>query len=337
MLYLLLFMCTAIEDTLSFKTVKIFQQSEILSNPVSVACGNGNFVVLDTQEKCLFVYNEDGFVKRVGREGEGPGEFLFKYRSGKIAFDHKNGLFVVADSKSHRMHYFDDDLNFVKTEHIKSGLSIFSLYCLSDGNFLVMGRKNGYYSTEIWDDNMFKISELHKMRDEKWVKKNDKYTYHPWAGDPFVFGDATFPYIFLGNRIEDYISVYDGKGKLVSDFLVPFGKKEVTEDDKNALILDNPWLVKYKTVWPDKRYSWDVIKPLSEKLIFIGTYENSTGTYSGLVSEVSDIVSGNFTPKYKFRHVFGFSAGFFYSGRRIFSIESDEDDNYVFKIQELSK
>ena len=323
-------------NTLTFTTTTIFSGDEIFSEPANVVHGAGMYVILDVQEGCLFVYNEDGtFKKRVGNKGQGPGEFELQHKVAKVAFDPIDQMFIVVDTIVKKLHYFDRTLTFRKTKTI-TGIDILEFVPLKNGNIVVSGRKDGSYATELWDRNLNLVKELDSFENKKWQKKNEKYVFHAWAGMPHVFAETNYPYIFYGNKADDRIQVFDTNGKLVSTILCPWGRQEVTESDKRSLIEANIWLKNYPVIWPKHRYAWDAIKPLSSDLVFLGKYHRETGTFEGLVSRIEEVREGAFKPMSRFKRSFGYSAGFTYVNGTLCIIESDSDGDYLFKIQEVS-
>lgn len=71
-----------------------------------------NFVFLDAKTRQLLIFNKEGrFVKRVGKKGQGPGEFIAP--SG-IALD-KQGNLIIADNQTRRINKYDKEGNFLSS------------------------------------------------------------------------------------------------------------------------------------------------------------------------------------------------------------------------------
>jgi DNA-binding beta-propeller fold protein YncE len=71
-----------------------------------------NIYVLDSKEKMVFIFNEEGvFLKKIGSPGQGPGE-LNKPRS--IYIDSKDIIYIF-DGGNRRVEIFDSEANYFKS------------------------------------------------------------------------------------------------------------------------------------------------------------------------------------------------------------------------------
>ena len=71
---------------------------------------NGDIAILDAQKSSVSLFSPDGdFLRTIGREGSGPGEFLMP--SG-MAFRNEGGL-IVADGMGSKLVYFDENYDFI--------------------------------------------------------------------------------------------------------------------------------------------------------------------------------------------------------------------------------
>lgn len=71
---------------------------------------NGDIAILDTQKATVSFFSPDGeFIRRVGREGSGPGEFLMPTA---MAFRPEGGL-VVSDGMGGKLVYFDENFDYL--------------------------------------------------------------------------------------------------------------------------------------------------------------------------------------------------------------------------------
>ena len=72
---------------------------------------NGNIFILDSGNYCLKKFSKEGkFLKEIGREGQGPGEFI---RPSNICVD-IDGNVYVNEIVGRRISIFDNNLNFLK-------------------------------------------------------------------------------------------------------------------------------------------------------------------------------------------------------------------------------
>lgn len=92
----------------------------------------GNIYVCDGADNNIKVYTKDGtFVKLIGREGEGPGEF----REPVCVDFFSDGTMIVADQKNQRFQTFDQDGYFLKSFKIEGS---------SPGEFVVTSNDEIY-------------------------------------------------------------------------------------------------------------------------------------------------------------------------------------------------
>lgn len=73
---------------------------------------NNNIYILDSKEKAVYKFSEEGkFQKRIGRQGQGPGEFE---KPCSIYIDSKDVIYVL-DEINRRVEIFDSDSNYTKS------------------------------------------------------------------------------------------------------------------------------------------------------------------------------------------------------------------------------
>lgn len=72
--------------------------------------GNGAIAILDAQKSSVSMFSADGeFIRTVGRDGSGPGEFLLPIT---MAFRPEGGL-IVADGMGSKLVYFDENYEYL--------------------------------------------------------------------------------------------------------------------------------------------------------------------------------------------------------------------------------
>jgi hypothetical protein len=96
-----------------------------------------NIYILDNKEKTIYLFSEDGrFIKKIGRTGQGPGEFI---RPCSIYIDPKDIIYVL-DASQRRVEIFDSEAN-----HIKS-IKFINFPSGSGPNIIVDKSRNFYIS-----------------------------------------------------------------------------------------------------------------------------------------------------------------------------------------------
>jgi hypothetical protein len=90
-------------------------KEQILANPCDLALSPEGFIyILDSQDNNIKVFEKDGtFVKRIGRQGHGPGEFVRTWTLSVI----KDKIYVT-DTGNRRIQIFSGDGNFTESYRV---------------------------------------------------------------------------------------------------------------------------------------------------------------------------------------------------------------------------
>jgi len=99
-----------------------------------------NIYVLDKKEKFVYLFNEEGkFLKKIGRSGQGPGEFV---EPCSIYIDAKDIIYIL-DERNRRVEIFDSNASYIKSIKIINFPSGSGHHIIVDksGNFYI----SGYY------------------------------------------------------------------------------------------------------------------------------------------------------------------------------------------------
>jgi hypothetical protein len=105
------------EEAIELEMVKSFPTEEDESNgvyfwaPMGIeSLPNGNIIVNDQKVKQIFMFDAQGdFVKKIGRAGQGPGEF-----GNPLCMSTNSNTIVVADVGNMRIQYYDFEGNFIR-------------------------------------------------------------------------------------------------------------------------------------------------------------------------------------------------------------------------------
>ena len=99
-----------------------------------------NIYILDRKEKFMYLFNEEGkFLKKIGRPGQGPGEFE---EPCSIYIDSKDTIYIL-DERNRRVEIFDSNASYIKSIKVinfPSG-SGHNIIVDKSGNFYI----SGYY------------------------------------------------------------------------------------------------------------------------------------------------------------------------------------------------
>jgi len=219
--------------------------------PIAVGLG-GEVFLSDSDQATIHVFQSDGsYIKSLGRQGRGPGEFMMIYGYTTMA-THGNRLYVtdlagMTNMFPYRMHLFSlDDLSFIKTIDLiaenrsnyaeLSGHYSKNIYPLNDSRFLVSYHRspNEYQEEDSFIQHVIQDSVANilsgpflKQKDRKQLSTEVKSVYRGRINDyiaitqfPFfgksileVSGDDT---IYAVNHTEEFrIDVYSVKGESI--------------------------------------------------------------------------------------------------------------------------
>ncbi len=202
---------------------------------------DGNIYVVDYQAHHIKKFDAEGkFLKLLGREGQGPGEF-----NGPFPITFAKDKLVVYELRGRRLNTLDTDGNFIQIVPMSSEEGyVRGIMSLPNGNIIVEKEKS-YFRTEVRPQNCMlflfspELESLSKIYEHEIV--GNTYITKPVSTNipqPF-FADVCWTTTPDGNIVigfaETYdISLYDSKkGKLFS-FTHKFKPVKVTKKDKDA-------------------------------------------------------------------------------------------------------
>ena len=116
----------------------------------------GNIYVADRGDNLIKVYNQDGkFLKTIGRQGQGPGEFG---HINKILID-KNDILYTTDARLRRLSIFDIEGNY-KNSYSFAAMEKFptDFFVVDDGNFILL---QNVRSSDLKEGRQFKEINLY--------------------------------------------------------------------------------------------------------------------------------------------------------------------------------
>lgn len=125
--------------------LEIKEQEDIIFNLiVDIAVDSENSVfILDMKERVLYKFNEDGkFQKRIGRSGQGPGEFE---RPSSVFIDAKDSIYIL-DSQNRRVEVFKNNGDFTKSIKLNR-------FPNGGRNSFAVDRNRNFYITGFYSDD----------------------------------------------------------------------------------------------------------------------------------------------------------------------------------------
>jgi len=206
-------------DTILVKTAKI-----VVSN-------NGTIFVAEQKAQKLLVFNSEGkFLRAIGKQGEGPGE----YKTLSTFYIIDNNV-IVPDMS--RFHYFKTNGKYIKT--INPGISfLFPNAMIDKYSFLyTKSEKNDKFETEML--KVFNLKNKKSTLIKKIVSKKPNVVSSGKLTIMVKFDGTVVEYnngfFYLGNKNKYIITKIDMKGKKLFEFGIKSRKKiKLTEKMKRA-------------------------------------------------------------------------------------------------------
>jgi len=200
-----------------------------------VVTDEGHVIAADIKDKKVKVYDAEGnFLRNIGKEGQGPGEFQIP---GGLALTPNNEL-MIEDSMGRRLAFFTMDGEFIKNVSTADKMSLLNLVIDADGNYLgrqlgVEGKKM-YFETKKYDKDLNPVFTMDKIEFEIPI---------PGSGVKIDIMDMTPLYLFdsSGNvfygRNRDYeIKVFKPEGTHIRSIRKDFKPVKVTQEDIDMIL-----------------------------------------------------------------------------------------------------
>jgi len=198
-----------IHSSLLFKLGGI--EDTIFKLPITIKTdADQNIYVLDMLDKAVLKFNKTGeFIKKFGRIGKGPGEFLFA--QGFDVFD--DGKIVVADPNNNKITVFDDG----KVIEYKCRLGPLKVSFASSNEVVIFQMLEPIFTSPIR-----KINFINKtIIDYQNILNRDSFGDKVYGVMPFLIGDVLRyknNYTVYTLRVLNYVVVFTDKGKIDKAF-----------------------------------------------------------------------------------------------------------------------
>lgn len=190
-----------------------------------------NIYILDSRNFCIVKFSDQGkFLKKFGRQGNGPGEFTRPYD-----LEIQNDTIFLADNEQKKMVLFDQNGNFIKDLHPPDGAMPQMLTAIGKDKFMgiLFGVKQVenidyiYFNLTLMDKNFNPLKIFNKIEEPYNPKdfRNSDYVTYFTNSDKEIF-------IAVNSENEYKIKVFDFDGNhkynIVKQFKkVPYNKEEL--------------------------------------------------------------------------------------------------------------
>lgn len=249
-----------------YGTENIYPMKELI-RPSAIVVGTEKIYIGDKTTIKLYDLKDCKFKKKIGRKGEGPGEFI-GFASPQI---HPDFLLV---SSVNKISYFSPTGDLFKEEkHNLLGSQIKSIKDKFVGFKIKRGKDDFYVVYNLYDSNLRFIKELHRG---KWLrhikKKRDLFE--------IFFYDTCEDKIVLAHRKDFVIDILDENGNVIHSIKQDYIPIPFTKRDKTAVIeywgKNPPYkfafdFIKKRTAFP-KNYPPILTCKLDKNKIYVITY-----------------------------------------------------------------
>jgi len=275
-----------------------------------------NIYVVDMKENHISKFDKNGgFLRMIGREGQGPGEFQ---QITNIQITPENEL-MVHDRYTFRLTFFSLDGNYLRTVLLK-GIQAFRIKVNSMGNYLV--RTIDFDSATLRSATELKVytSDLAFIKTIAKDKfRSTEAPLQPWMASKFLPSDL----IICGFRESYEFQILDSEGKTIRKVLKDYVPIEISEEEKKKRKLPrSSELPIYFPAFQD--FSVD-----EEGRIFVQTYERQIDE-NKFYYDIFD-PEGRYIAKIPLK-----MKSLSWKKRKLYTIEKDEDGFQTVKRYKVS-
>lgn len=243
---------------ITFLLLVIFMSSFILATrivpieeilkPVTINLDNDRIYITEGASIYIYSLKDFKFVKKFGKEGEGPREFKLIPQLPLIINVQTDKILVNSLGKISR---FTKDGQFIDEEKIKAGI-VAGLQPLGNrfaGLGYLLDSNTRYRAINIYDSKLNKIKEMIKVEDDFQFGKGLKVLSN-------FLAFATFENkLFLSSESDFCINVFDSYGKKLYSFKQDIDKLKVSGDMKKEII-------DYLKTDPKTKEYYELLKPV---------------------------------------------------------------------------
>lgn len=216
-------------------------EDTFIESAFNIKCDkNGYVYVCDYRANNIKIFDSDGtFIKTIGREGQGPGEFNRPY-----AIAVTDERLIIWDMGNRRLDALTKDGEFIKSVPISMhdgwpqmmrALPNGDIAIASEKLYFGQSDKPQDYSIDIYSPELEKKKKIYtqKIWRNKYVIKDDGATNIPMPFSPRVYWDVSpTGEIVIGYSKNYEIEIYGIDGEKISSFSHAYTPEKITNEDK---------------------------------------------------------------------------------------------------------
>ncbi|UCE21442.1 MAG: 6-bladed beta-propeller [Candidatus Aminicenantes bacterium] len=287
---------------------------------------DGNIYILDRKDKKVKIFDSAGkFVKKFGKEGQGPGEF---YLPLSLQVTYNNEL-VIGDAANQRLMFFSLEGELLReiSAAAKKALGLALPLIDSQGN--IVGQQLVTAESQLLREVRKYDSELNTLFT---IASIDNTNMIQGKINPFqvilFYQLGKENSIYISNPDEYEIKVLTAEGKLMKRILKDYESVEVTEKDKEEFLERVPEIagpIKDRIEFPKVYPAYQNFTLDEEWRLFVRTFEK--GKEEGeFFFDVFD-VEGRYIAKIPFK-----GEPRVWKGKKLYAVEEDEDGFQILKV-----
>lgn len=304
---------------------------------------SGRFFVLDVESYAVFIWKNDGsYLEKFGKQGQGPGEFVFSGRRGGAQgyMAIQNGKVFIFDPAKREI------LTFSAKDYAFLGSAPFQLsrgrpeYCvaLPNDQFLVYYRQFseegvvrhvGIFNSEGKLEKPLQSFEDETFRMSPGSGRDRSITLKAFAANPVVSFDAKLDQVIIGDPSASQFGLFDRTGKKIKAVKFQMPRSEVTKKDIDEYN-EQPFIKNSNRVtaeFPEFKAYYDQILPLKEGGYLVFNRSPFYRTAEGIAIDGEGNLLGKFMVKC------GENGDLVGNSGRLFGIFTDDEGE--FTLQEL--
>lgn len=287
---------------------------------------DGNIYILDRKEKKVKIFDSAGkFVRKFGRDGQGPGEMFVPITIQVIP----DSILVVSDAGNQKLMYFTLEGEFIREMSAAAKTILGFTLPIVDSQGNIIGQQVVLSEDKLMREVRKYDSELNTLFT---ITSIDNTNLVQGKINPFqviIFYQLGKDNSIYYSNLEEYeIRVLNSEGKLIRRIMKDYDPVKVTEEDKKDFferLGEVPDPVKDRIEFPKIYPPYVNFSLDKEWRLFVRTYEKGKEDRE-FFFDVFDI-KGRYIAKFPFK-----GEPRVWKGQKLYAVEEDEDGYQMLKI-----
>ena len=314
---------------------------DFLRSPNDIAIDErGNFYILDLVSATIFRWDHEGkFKGKLGKKGDGPGEFTFFSNVGGpqgYVSAGSNELYVYDGAKK-TVSIFSYDGTFksaIPFQTARGRTEIFRV--LKNNDFLIFNSsyfsETPYRRVGAYNRDGSLIRQFGEVEDKTWYysSKNGRrqVVLRPYATSLFMGYNGVRDQILMGDSSKTSFDILDHRGELIKTVSFKWVRQELTKEDRQEFQEQN-WFKNqnfFTVDFPEEKAFYTHIYPVGDRGYLVFLQSVSYNDCNGIMIDPEGAVLG------KFDLHCGLGGGLFGVREQVVAITTNEDDEFQVQV-----